>query len=178
MDSDPVSIIMDEFAGFLAAIAKLKEAQRWEEVISLVGIRLGRLMGVNRSEFRKLTETGLFAQLVRNGPMATVWVPYKQIMLIALLKEAGDYASIRFPPDGGYGWYLRGLNLLLDALAHEEMQLYSHLAPTVEVMVTSLGDAPLPKATLTRLIREYKRRGMSHDVIGATIRMIEKKTKK
>jgi len=156
---------MDEFARFLATIADLKAAGRWEEIINLIGKRLRHLMGVNLKEFRDLTESGLFSQLIINGPMATVWVPYKQIMLIALLKETGDYAAMREPPEGGNGWYLRALDLLLDALSNDELRHYSHLAPTVEVLLTSLGNSPLPVRTLTSLIREYKRRGLSIETI-------------
>ena len=162
MKQDFIALRMDEFARLLATIAEFKKAEQWDQVIKVVGENLGRLLGVSPKEFRKLTETGLLAQLIKSGPMATVWVPYKQIILIALLKEAGDIAAAKDPIKGGSHLYLKALHLLFDALAHGELQKeYAHLVPTVETLLTVLKDSPLPQKTRLGLMREYERRGLS-----------------
>src|SRR6266568_291421 len=148
---------MDDFAGTLAQVAELKNQARWLESAEIVGKSLRRLLGTNYGEFVKLTEIGILAGLVKNGP--TVWVPYKMIMVIALLKEAGDIATVQYPPQGGHGWYLKALHLLLDALAYDELRQYSELVPNVEVLLSALADSSLPVRTRLLLMREYERRG-------------------
>lgn len=159
MRRDYISVKMDEFALTLAEIAALKQEGKWDQTINVIGENLHRLLGIGPKEFRKLTETGLLAQLIKNGSAPTVWVPYKKIILIALLKETGDYATMKAPPRGGRGWYLKALHLLLDALAHDELRGQSELVPQVEVLLTALSDSPLPVRTRLLLMREYERRG-------------------
>jgi hypothetical protein len=148
---------MDDFALMLANIEELKKEGQWEQVQRIVGKRLTGLVGVSPKAIIKLTELGLVAELVKSGP--TVWVPYKRTMLIALLKEAGDVATVLHPPGGGYGWYKRSLHLLLDALKHDELHAISNLVPTIEVLLTALVDSRLPIGTRLRLMQEYERRG-------------------
>src|SRR6266702_1091181 len=162
MRQDYISLRMDEFGQWLAHIAQVKKEARWSEAAEIVGKRLRRLLGRPTSAFVKLMESDLLAALVSKGP--TLWVPYKMIMLIALLKEAGDVATARYPPRGGHGWYLKALHLLLDALIHQELGHYSELAPGIETLLIALGDSPLPVRTRLRLIREYDRRGCFRQV--------------
>ncbi|HWY29757.1 MAG TPA: hypothetical protein VNX46_03320, partial [Candidatus Acidoferrum sp.] len=92
---------MDEFARTMANITELKKEGKWDQAINIIGENLYRLLGMSSRdprEISKLTETGLLAQLIKNAPASTVWVPYNKIMLIALLKEAGDYTTNKFPP--------------------------------------------------------------------------------
>ena len=159
----------------LASIVELKKAEQWDEAIKIVGKNVGLLLDVGSpEEFRKLSVTGLYAQLVKTSQMATVWVPYKQIILIALLRDAGDYTSAKFPPLGGKHWYIKSLHLLLDAATHDELREYAHLAPTVEVLLTVLGDSPLPEKTRLLLTREYERKGVSVPVKAAIKAALEK----
>jgi hypothetical protein len=157
MSQDVISQAMENFAGTLTYIAQLKESGRSDDVPKIIGVNLNRLLRVSPKEFCKLTETGLLAQLLRNG--SATWVPYKIIMLIRLLKELGDYATMEDPLRGGYGWYLKSLHLLLDALYHDEVCGFSRFLPEVEDLLLALGDVPLPVRTRLLLIREYERRG-------------------
>ncbi len=162
MRQDYILIKMGEFAKTLASIADLKQEGKWDQAINIIGENLYQLLGTGARdprEFSKLTEVGLLAQLIKNESASTVWVPYKKIMLIALLKEAGDYATIKFPPRGGRGWYLKSLHLLLDALAHDELRGQSKLVPQVEVLLTALSGSLLPIRTRLLLMREYERLG-------------------
>ena len=158
MKQDYVSRAMDGFVQALSTIGELKKEGRWDEVIKLIGVSLNRLLSVPPQEFRELTEAGMFARLVRSGP--AFLVPYKTIVLIALLKETGDYAALRAPPRGGRGWYLRALHLLLDFVAHNERGDYSELLPDVEFLLTVLGDSPLPIRTRLLLMCHFEREGL------------------
>jgi hypothetical protein len=148
---------MEDFTRRLAAIAELKKAGKWEELLKIIAVGLNRVLRTSPQEFRRLTETGLLAQLIKGTP--TVWVPYKKIMLIALLKETGDYAAMKDPPGGGYVWYLKALHLLLDALAHDELHGYQQLVPTVDSLLAALGDRRVPVRTRLLLAREFESRG-------------------
>jgi hypothetical protein len=154
---DYISIWMNEFACDLAHIAELKKEARWPEVQGLVGKSLKALTGADPTAIATLTDTELLAALVGDGP--TFLVPYKLTVLVALLKEAGDFATVQYPPSGGHGWYQTALHLLLDAKAHKELREYSELAPTVELLLSSLGDLPLLAQTRLLLARDYERAG-------------------
>ena len=161
MPHDQFSEAMERFGRVISNLDELKREARWAEVGEIVGRNLYRLVGVRANRFSKLTETDLLASLIRHGPPA--WVPYKQLMLIALLKEAGDFAAERYPPKGGVGWYLRALHLLCDARAHEglpDLPENPGIAPRLEHIVAALGDSPLPSSTRLVLAREYERDGM------------------
>jgi hypothetical protein len=157
MAKDYISEEMQVFTRTLEGIATLKQNGQWDEVIKVVGANLYRLLRISPTEFRRLTQTGLLACLIRGGPGA--WVPLKKAKLIALLKETGDIASAKAPPRGGYRWYLRALHVLLDGLAHRELVLYSRFLPTIEDLLRALGDSSLPVTTRLLLIQEYERRG-------------------
>jgi hypothetical protein len=146
-----------EFAATLHYISELKKEGDWKKVAEIIGKNLRRLLGAEYNDFVKLTEFEMLARIVRNG--ATAWVPYKITMLISLLKEAGDFATIEYPPRGGHGWYLKALHILLDCLAHGELRDNSELKPDIETLLNLIGDSPLPITTRLLLMREYERRG-------------------
>jgi hypothetical protein len=166
---------MNEFARTLAEIADLKKEEKWEEVIKIVGVNLNRLVRTSPQEFRRLTETGLLARLVSDGP--TIWVPYKLMMLIALLKETGDYATIRKPPRGGLGWYLKALHLLLDALARGEIRQEIEFVPKIDVLLSAMAGSSLPVGTRLLLMREYERLGHFERVKDEFVAALEKAPK-
>ena len=122
-----------------------------------------------------LTETGLLARLVSTGP--AIWLPYKLMMLIALLKETGDYATIKKPPQGGFGWYLKALHLLLDALAYGEVPQDSEILPKFEVLLHAMAESPLPVRTRLLLMREYERIGQFGRVRDQFLAALEKSPK-
>lgn len=157
MRRESVSIMMEEFAQSLARVDDLKKRDQWREVAEIVGKKLKQLLGTNPTALAKGTETALMAQLVRKGP--TYLVPYKLVVLVALLKEAGDFATAEFPPAGGHGWYLKALHVLLDAQHCNEICEYSALIPSVEVLLNALEDTRLPVRTHLLLLRDYERKG-------------------
>ena len=114
MRQDFVSLKLDELSLMLANIAELKQQDRWDEIIKILGANLKKILKTNLKEVRNLTETGMFAQLVKDEP--TCFVPYKKMMLIALLKETGNFAMHKGHPNSARAWYLKGLHFLLDCL--------------------------------------------------------------
>jgi hypothetical protein len=163
MRNTHIPAAMEEFRKTLSRIKKLKEEGDWDEAIKIVGSCLNALLRIEPEKFRQLTETELLARLIRTG--STAWVPCKKVMLISLLKETGDYAAVKDPPGGGYRWYIKALHLLLDCLAHEELNQYSSLVPQVEVLLSALGSAPLPVRTRLLLMREYERKGLYREAV-------------
>jgi hypothetical protein len=150
---------MEAFARFLETLETHKKAGEWDRVIPSVGRELCRLLDLKSpNEIKKLRVSGIVAKLAA-GANAVMWLRYRQIMVIALLKETGDIATAKDPDRGGRGWYLTALHLLLDALNQGEMTRYAELAPSVETLLAAIGDASLPQRTRVALMREYARRG-------------------
>jgi hypothetical protein len=159
MSHDNVAPTMEAFARFLETLEAHKKAEEWDRVIPMVGRELCRLLGLKSpNEVKKLRVSGIVAKLAA-GAHAVIWLRYRQIMVIALLKETGDIATAKDPDRGGRGWYITALHLLLDALNQGEMTRYAELAPSVETLLAKLGDAPLSQRTRVALMREYARRG-------------------
>jgi hypothetical protein len=159
MSFDDVAPRMEAFARFLETLQAHKKAGEWDRVIPDVGRELCRLLGLKSpSEVKRLRVSGIVAKLAA-GAHAVIWLRYRQIMVIALLKETGDIATAKDPDRGGRGWYLTALHLLLDALNQGEMTRYAELAPSVESLLAAVGDAPLSQRTRVAIMREYARRG-------------------
>jgi len=158
MAHDNVAPTMEAFARFLEKLEAHKKAEEWDRVIPAVGRELCRLLGLKSpNEVKKLRVSGIVAKLAA-GAHAVTWLRYRQIMVIALLKETGDITAAKDPDRGGRGWYLTALHLLLDALNQGEMTRYAELAPSVETLL-ALIDVPFPQRTRVALMREYARRG-------------------
>jgi hypothetical protein len=156
--NDFVTERLFEFSTFLATVGELKNEGQWEKVIATVGGELRRLLRTNLREIGSITETGLAALLVKQGP--TYWVPYKKLMLIALLKETADYTKSKGFPGTACAWNLMALHFLLEVRANNEVIAeYSHLLPTVHELVTSLRGFVIPVRTRLMLMRDYERDG-------------------
>jgi hypothetical protein len=146
---------IDEFDEALTEITRLKEEGQQEYIIKVIGKNLESLMGgIAPNEFSKLTEIGMIAQLAKTG--ATARMPLKKAMLIRLLKETGDFVATK-KPQGGRGWYLKGLNLLLDCLIYNEPILQFKFTPTIEDFLSALSGFSLPVGTRLLLMREFER---------------------
>jgi hypothetical protein len=104
-----------------------------------------------------LSDTELSARLMRGE--ATQFVRDKTLFLITLFKEAGDAAVAQDRPEQARSFYLKGLNLLLGALAGAEPSDRPDFVPTVVVFTAALADAPLPAQTLVMLMHHYERTG-------------------
>jgi hypothetical protein len=116
---------MEAFARFLETLEAHKKAGEWDRVIQKVGRELCQILDLKSpNEVKKLRVSGIVAKLAA-GAHAVIWLRYRQIMVIALLKETGDITTAKDPDRGGRGWYLTALHLLLDALNKGEMTRYA-----------------------------------------------------
>jgi hypothetical protein len=105
----------------------------------------------------QLSETELLARLLQGDP--TPVVRTKTLILIALLREAGDVAVARGRLEEGRTYYLNGLHLLLESLRQQDAVDRPEFVPRVDVFVSALANAPLPVATLARLMQHYESTG-------------------
>ena len=154
---DYILRMLEEFFEILARLNSLKQAQHWSEASRLLDGEFQRLTRTEAASVTRLSETELLARLIQGEP--TQVVRDKTFIVSALLKEAGDVAAGAQRPDESRACYLKGLHLLLEALASGEPGDFPEFVPRVEMFVAALGDAPLPAATQVRLMQHYERAG-------------------
>jgi tetratricopeptide (TPR) repeat protein len=154
---DYILRMIQEFIQMLSQIQALKKRERWQEAAGAADEASKWLTGLDADSVTRLTETELLAKLIPGE--TTQAVHDKMLMLAALLKEAGDVATARDRPEQGRACYLKGLDLLLDALSRGEASEYPDFVPGVGVFVASLRDSPLPFRSCALLMQHYERTG-------------------
>ena len=154
---DYILRMIQDFFEVLSRIKRLKKEQLWREAAGTVDEEFQRLVGCGAEAVAQLSETELLAKLIRGEP--TLAVREKTLMLSALLKEAGDVASAQARLEEGRSCYLKGLHLLLDTVAREDVFECPEFVPRVEAFVAGLADSPLPLSTQARLMQHYERIG-------------------
>src|SRR6266496_2622321 len=157
MRRDYILRMIEEFARALARINTLKNGQNWKEAAGTVDEEFQRLLGTGPEGVAILTETELLAKIVQGE--ATQAVREKTLIVTTLLREAGDVAVAQDRIEDGRSCYIKGLNLLLDALGRSDVFECPEFVPKVEEFVAALHDAPLPRETLGRLMEHYERAG-------------------
>jgi hypothetical protein len=90
-----------------------------------------------------------------------------------LLREAGDVAVAQERIEEGHLLYLKGLHLLLGALARSDMFEFPEFVPKIDEFVAALKDAPLPLETRGRLMEHYERAGEFGKAEDALFAMLE-----
>ena len=166
--------ILRMIEGFIQALARvnaLKQDRRWQEAAGAVDEEFQRLIGMRAQAVAHLTETELLATIIRGEP--TQAVRDKTLMLTALLKEAGDVAAMQERAEESRSCYLKGLHLLLQTLAHEEVSAFPEFVPRVEMFVAVLRGFPLPLETQALLMRHYESAGEFAKAEDALFAMLE-----
>jgi hypothetical protein len=154
---DYILRMLAEFFEVLSRIRSLRKGQKWHEAALLTDQELERLLHGDAKSIVSLSETELLARLIAGE--TTLAVREKTLVLVTLLKEAGDVAAAQSAPDEGRSYYLKGLHLLLWVLAREEASDFPEFVPQVEVFLGSLGVFPLPISTQAMLMQHYERVG-------------------
>jgi hypothetical protein len=168
---DYILRMIEEFIQALARVNALKQDRRWQEAAGVVDEEFQRLIGMRAQAVAHLTETELLATIIRGEP--TQAVRDKTLMLTALLKEAGDVAAMQERAEESRSCYLKGLHLLLETLAHEEVSAFPEFVPRVEMFVAVLRDSPLPLETQALLMQHYERSGEFAKAEDALFAMLE-----
>ena len=163
--------MIEEFIQALARINALKQGQRWQEAAGVVDEEFQRLIGAGAQAVARLTETELLASLIRGEP--TQAVRDKTLMLTALLREAGDVAPTQGRAEESRSCYLKGLHLLLETLAHEEVSAFPDFVPRVEMFAAALRGSRLPLETQALLMQHYERSGEFGKAEDALFAMLE-----
>lgn len=153
---DYILRMIEEFVAALTRISSLKQGQQWNEAGRSLEAEFKRLIG-DGSQVERLSETELLSRLMHDGP--THLLRDKTLMLVTLLKEAGDVAAAENRLDASRQCYLKALHLLLDVLARGEVFECPEFVPKIEMLVTALQPAPLPGRTQALLMHHYERTG-------------------
>jgi hypothetical protein len=168
---DYILRMIEEFIQALARINTLKKDQRGQQAAGAVDDEFQRLIGTGAQAVARLTETELLARLIRGEP--TQAVRDKTLMLTALLKEAGDVAATQGRAEESRSCYLKGLHLLLETLAQEEVSTFPAFVPRVELFSAALRGSPLPLETQALLMRHYESSGEFAKAEDALFAMLE-----
>ena len=168
---DYILRMIEEFIQALARINALKKDQRWQAAAVVVDEEFQRLIGTGAQAVARLTETELLASLIRGEP--TQAVRDKTLMLTALLKEAGDVAAMQERAEESRSCYLKGLHLLLETLAREEVSAFPDFVPQAEMFAAALRGSPLPLETQVLLMQHYERSGEFAKAEDALFAMLE-----
>ena len=153
---DYIMEMIEEFVRALARLNSLKAGQRWNEAGEALDGEFRRLVGEGPEGVARLSEMELLARLMRDG---TRTVRTKCLMLVALLKEAGDIAAAQGGEQESRACYLKALHLLLDTLSREDVLDCPAFVPNIELLRTALNGAPLPVQTCAMLMQHYERVG-------------------
>ncbi len=154
---DYILRMIEEFVQALARIKSLKRAQRWDDTNDLLDAQFRKLLGAGAQTVARLREAELLAAVVEGEP--TPAVREKALMLTTLLNEAGDVATAQGRLAEGRECHLKALHLLLDVLGRGEIFDCPEFVPAVDILVSSLQDAPLPARTQAMLMQHYERAG-------------------
>jgi hypothetical protein len=149
--------MIEEFMQVLSRIHSLKRGELWRESSEAIEQEFARLLGGGASAVIHLSETELLARIIKEGP--THAVRDKTLMLVTLLKEAGDLSFVQSRAEEGRALHTKALNLLLDTLARYEPFECPEFVPHIAVLVNGLQDTPLPMETQVRLMQHYERIG-------------------
>ena len=168
---DYILRMIEEFMQVLARINSLKKEQLWQEADTVIDEEFQRLLGSGAKAVMQLSETELLAKIIQGEP--TQVLHHKVQLLTTLFKEAGDVAMAQNRFEEGRSCYLKGIDLLLETLAHSDPSDFPDFVPKVEAFVLALKDAPLPLSTQARLMQHYEQVGAFGKAADVLFAMLE-----
>ena len=154
---DYILRMIQEFMQVLSRIRGLKQAQQLPETARALDEEFQRLLGNNAEAIVRLSEIELLAKLIQGEP--TQSVREKTLMVTALLKEAGDLAAAQGSEERSRICYLKGMHLLLHALAQADTGELPEFVPKIELFLAGLERSALPAPTHALLMQHYERIG-------------------
>ncbi len=151
---DYVLRMIQEFAEALSRIRSLKKAKKWEEARASIEEEFKHQTGLTPDDLVRLSETELLAILIRTEN--TLAVREKSLILCTLLQEAGDLAEQQEDSTRARSLHLKGLHLLLDAIARDVAADIPEFVPRVDAFVARLSADEIPPTTHVRLMQYYE----------------------
>jgi hypothetical protein len=142
-----------------------------QEAEDLLDEEFQKFLGTGAEGLARLTETELLAKIVEGEP--TLAVRDKTLLVVSVLQEAGDLEFMQDRAERGRAFYLKGLHLLLEVLAREDVFEWPEFVPKVEAFMAGLQDSILPMRTQAMLMRHYERTGQFAKAEDALFAMVE-----
>lgn len=145
---------IEEFVAVLARLAGLKKAGQWGDASSMAGSQFKALAGADVGELLQMSDTELIARLAEGD--AVVGIQEKISMAARLFKEQGDIFRGRDKIVESHACYLKGLHLLLNAMANEPAAPRRDYLPSLETFLIGLHDSTLNLETNAMLMHHYE----------------------
>lgn len=145
---------IEQFVDVLMRITGLTKAGRWEEASAEANSQFKALAGKDVTELLRMSDTELVARLVEGE--TSFGIQDKIFMVARLFKENGDILRAQTRIEESDACYLKGLHLLLDAIANEPTAPRPDFVPSVEAFVIALHDSSLSLETNAMLMRHYE----------------------
>ncbi len=152
---DYILRMIEEFCRGLARLRAYIDFSDWKEASDALDAEFQKLIGLGAKAVAQKSETELLANVIRGE--ATSAVAEKTLMLVRLMKEAGDVAAGQGREEESQIFYLKGLHLLLDVIARGEALEFPEFVPQVEAFVLALQDVALPVQTQAMLMQHYEK---------------------
>ncbi|HXC37127.1 MAG TPA: DUF6483 family protein [Candidatus Acidoferrales bacterium] len=145
---------LEQFVVVLEKLAGLGKAGKWDEASSVAGSQFKALAGAEPAELLAMSDTDLIAHLSEGN---TSYGIHERFSMVArLFKENGDILRAQGRIEESHACYLKGLHLLLDAIADDPTAPRPDFLPTVEAFVIGLHDSSLNLETNAMLMRHYE----------------------
>lgn len=146
--------MIEEFVRALARLRELRHAGQHEAAGALLDERFQALIGTGAEAVGTLSETELLARLLQGEP--TQVIRDKCLLLVALLREAGELHASAGREDQARVCDLKAVHLLLEVLLREDATALPDFVPRLEMLLAGLRGQSLPPRTCAALMRHYE----------------------
>lgn len=145
---------LEQFVVVMAKLAGLEKAGKWDEASSVAGSQFKALAGAEADELLAMSDTELIARMAEGD---TIFGIQEKISMVArLFKENGEILRAQGRIEKSHACYLKGLHLLLNAIADDPIAPRPDFLPTVEAFVIGLHDSSLNLETNAMLMRHFE----------------------
>lgn len=148
---------IEEFVAVMAKLAGLGKSAKWEEASSTASSQFKVLAGADVTDLLRMTDTDLLAHLAEGDTI--IGIQDRILMVARLFKENGDILKGQGRIEESHACYLKGLHLLLDAIANDPAAPRPDYVPSVDAFVIALHESSLKLETNAMLMRHYERLG-------------------
>jgi tetratricopeptide (TPR) repeat protein len=145
---------VEQFVEVMMRMTGLTKAGKWDEASAEANSQFKALAGADVTELLRMSDTDLLARLVERD--TSFGIQDKIFMAARLFKENGDILRGQGRIEECHACYLKGLHLLLDAVANEPGAPRADYVPSLEAFLIGLHDSSLTLETDAMLMRHYE----------------------